>query len=400
MSKNVLTGADQIHTIGSKLLKGKRYGLLTNATGVDSKLRSTIDICNEMEEGKLTAFFACEHGLRNEKQAGILFEDEIDPVYAIPVYSLYGKNCKPTDGMLKDLDVVIYDIQDLGVRFYTYLSTLVYMMEACARNKVSLVVLDRPNPLGGYRIEGGLLKDGFYSMVGAWRMPAMTGMTIGEMSQLVNGQMENPCELQVVKLVGWERWMEYPDTGLPWAMPSPNIPTMDTTRVYTGNCVFEGTNVSEGRGTTKPFEIVGAPWLDTLKVCKILNDMNLPGVWFHNVTFTPTFRKFTDELCHGIMTYVTDKSEFCTTETGLHLLHQIMVAHPDKFEWKIKNELGHEEGFYPIDVLMGSDEVRKTLHKPGAVDKIIESWRNDSKEWKNIRKPYLLYEEDENHPHA
>ncbi|MBP1993147.1 exo-beta-N-acetylmuramidase NamZ family protein [Paenibacillus eucommiae] len=388
MNKQVLVGADQLPAIGGKLLRGKRFAILTNPTGVDSRFRSTIDLCKEIEGAELAACFACEHGLRNEKQAGVLFEDEIDPEYGIPVYSLYGTNRKPTAEMLRDIDVVIFDIQDLGIRFYTYLTTLIYTMQACAENKVALIVLDRPNPLGGNRIEGGILQERFFSMVGLWKMPVMTGMTIGEFARLVNGQMEVSCDLQVVPLEGWNRSMEFTDTGLPWIMPSPNMPTIDTVRVYAGNCVFEGTNVSEGRGTTKPFEMVGAPWLKHNKLCDAMNDMKLPGVWFQPVTFSPSFKKHTGVLCNGVMTYVTDRTQFQSTETGLRLLHQIMTMHPDDFQW-----VGSEDGNLFIDILTGSDIVRTTLHEPGALEAIIANWRKDSAEWEQTRKPYLLYEE-------
>jgi uncharacterized protein YbbC (DUF1343 family) len=385
----VRTGADLLPITGRKLLKGKRFALLTNPTGIDSKFRSTIDICKEIEDGELTAFFACEHGLRNERQAGVHFEDELDAVYGIPVHSLYGKHYRPTAEMLQNLDVVLFDIQDLGVRFYTYLTTLIYLIEACAKHNVAVMVIDRPNPLGGYRIEGGLLQEGFHSMVGGWRMPAMTGMTIGEFARLVNGQLEKSCELHVLPLEGWNRSMEYGDTGLPWVMPSPNIPTMDTVRVYTGNCVYEGTNLSEGRGTTKPFELIGAPWLHNTKVCNDMNDLELPGVRFHPVTFTPTFQKHQGLLCKGVMTYVTDKTAYRTAETSLWLLHRVAELHPEHFEWYKENK----DGLPFIDILTGSDLVRKTIVQPGGLEAIIASWRKDASEWKDIRKPYLLYEE-------
>jgi len=393
VKNRVRTGADQLHQIGNKLLKGKRFALLTNPTGIDARFKSTIDICANLNDGKLVAFFACEHGLRNERQAGVLFETEMDPYYGIPVYSLYSESSKkPTAEMLKDIDTVVFDIQDLGVRFYTYLTTLIYVMEACAANNVEVIVLDRPNPLGGYGIEGGYLQDGFQSMVGGWKMPASSGMTIGEFAKLVNGQMEAKCELRVVPLEGWDRSMEYVDTGLPWIVPSPNMPTMDTVRIYVGNCLFEGTNLSEGRGTTRPFEQVGAPWLRSKDVCEALNGKGLTGVWFHPVTFSPAFSKHQGSLCNGIMTYVTDKSTFCTSEAGLHLLHTIQSMHEDQFQWLPQTTEFHKSF---IDVLTGSELIRTTLHEAGGLDRIIASWRKDCSDWKEVRKPYLLYEEKE-----
>ncbi|ANS75747.1 hypothetical protein AWM70_15010 [Paenibacillus yonginensis] len=383
----VQTGADQLSRLGPKLLGGKRFALLTNPTGIDSSFRSTIDLCQNVKGGKLTAFFACEHGLRNEKQAGLQFEDEMDAGYGLPVYSLYGTNRRPTAESLKNLDAIVYDIQDLGVRFYTYLTTLVYVMEACADYGVELLVLDRPNPLGGHRIEGGMLEEEFESMVGAWRMPILTGMTIGEFARLVNSQMEKPCRLEVIPLEGWHRSMEFPDTGLPWIMPSPNMPNMETVRIYGGNCLFEGTNLSEGRGTTRPFEMIGAPWLNHRKLAETMADLKLPGVHYHPVTFTPSFHKYAGELCNGIMTYVTDQDSFRSVESGLTLLHQILELHPEKLEWR-----GREDGKLFIDILSGTAEVRQKAADPEGLQSILSAWRADSEQWREIRRPYLLYE--------
>lgn len=387
MNNGVQTGADQLHSLAGAKLRGQRYALLTNPTGIDSRFRSTIDLCAAMEGSQLSAFFACEHGLRNEKQAGVKFEDHVDDEYGLPVYSLYGANRKPTADSLNGLDAIVFDIQDLGVRFYTYLTTLVYVMQACAEHDVQLIVLDRPNPLGGLRVEGGFLKESFFSMVGAWRMPTLSGLTIGEFARLVNGQMKKPCRLDVIPLQGWRRGMEYPDTGLPWIMPSPNMPTMDTVRVYGGNCLFEGTNLSEGRGTTKPFELIGSPWLNHRLLCDTMNNLGLPGVHYHPVTFTPTFQKHAGQLCRGIMTSVTDKSDFRPVESGLTLLHHVIALHPDDFAWR-----GSEDGLSFIDILSGSDEVRKRIASPGALDEILAEWRSDASEWETQRQPYLLYE--------
>ncbi|MDF2722929.1 MAG: hypothetical protein K0Q59_2604 [Paenibacillus sp.] len=389
MASQVQTGADQLARLGSKLLRGKRFALLTNPTGIDSQFRSTIDICRELEGGELSAFYACEHGLRNEKQAGVKFEDEIDPEYGLPVYSLYGENRRPTAENMKNLDAIVYDIQDLGVRFYTYLTTLVYVMEACAKSGVELIVLDRPNPLGGHRVEGGFLNEDCKSMVGAWKMPILSGMTIGEFARLVNAQMDKPCQLEVVPLQGWNRSMEYSATGLPWVMPSPNMPTIDTVRIYGGNCFFEGINLSEGRGTTKPFEQIGAPWLDHRQICSLLNEKKLPGVYYHPVTFTPVFRQYAGELCNGIMTYVTDPQSFHSVNSGLTLVHQIMEVHPDPFKWH-----GSEDGQQFIDILSGSTDVRLKLAEPDGLNAILNRWNEESELWRDIRRPFLLYEDN------
>nr|WP_274653218.1 DUF1343 domain-containing protein [Paenibacillus humicola] len=390
MNGGVKSGADRLASAGAALLKGKRFILLTNPTGIDSLFRSTIELCRGLEGAELAAFFACEHGLRNERQAGVKFEDETDPATGLPIFSLYGSRSRPAPYMLENIDAVVVDLQDVGVRFYTYLTTLVYVMEACAAQGVEVIVLDRPNPLGGNRIEGGFLKEGFQSMVGAWRMPAVTGMTIGEIARLVAGEMSTLCRLQVVPLAGWNRSMEYGETGLPWMMPSPNIPSMDTVRVYPGTCLFEGTNVSEGRGTTRPFEIIGAPWIDGPELCGRMNGLGLPGVHFHPVTFTPTFKKYPGELCRGLMIFVTDQKVYKSAETGLRLLHGIASLYPERFEWKFENG----DGLPFIDILSGSDRVRQSLTEPGGIDAILTEWQRDAESWRELRKPYLLYGAD------
>ncbi|GGD72171.1 exo-beta-N-acetylmuramidase NamZ family protein [Paenibacillus nasutitermitis] len=390
MANFVMTGADSLPEWGEKNLSGKRFGLLTNPTGIDSQYRSTISICAGLQNAELVALFACEHGIRGDKQAGVKFSDETDPETGLTVYSLYGEHRKPTAAMLEGLDTVVFDIQDLGVRFYTYLSTLVYVMQACAEHGKELIVLDRPNPLGGRRAAGGYLHEGFHSMVGAWKIPFATGLTIGEFASLVNDQMANPCTLQVVPLQNWKRGMEYTDTGLPWLLPSPNMPTMDTVRVYTGNCLFEGTNLSEGRGTTRPFEMIGAPWLRSQELCGRLNGLHLPGVYFHPVTFVPLSSKHKGDLCNGVMTFVTDKSIYEPIPASLHLIHQIMKLHPEEFEWLPPYS---PESPCFIDILSGSDKVRTTLHLPGGLDGILEEWEADRLHFEDIRTAYFLYDE-------
>lgn len=385
---SVKTGADRLQDSAEAYLGGKRIGLLTNPTGVTTHFRSTIDVCAGIPSVQLTALFACEHGIRGERQAGVYFEDESDPGLGITVFSLYGKHRAPTAEMLDSLDAVVFDIQDLGVRFYTYLTTLVYTMQACAKAGKELIVLDRPNPLGGRTVEGGVLRDGYQSMVGVWQVPFRTGMTIGEFAKLANDQSEPKCRLTVVPLEGWTRDMEFPETGQPWIMPSPNMPTMDTVRVYSGTCLFEGTNLSEGRGTTKPFEMIGAPWLDGKATAEAMNRHGLPGVVFHPVYFTPMFSKHKGELCGGVQVYVTDRAEYRAVRTGLYLLKQVQDLHADHFEWLPP----YKEGSKPfIDLLTGSDRVRLTLHETSA-ERIADDWDREAAEWSKTREAYLIYE--------
>ncbi|MEC0209129.1 DUF1343 domain-containing protein [Paenibacillus ehimensis] len=387
MERMVQTGADRLPLLESGL-RGQRFGLLTNPTGINRRFESVIDGCAGFKSAALTALFACEHGIRGERQAGVRFGDEKDDKTGIPVFSLYGDHKRPTEEMMDRVDAVVFDIQDLGVRFYTYLSTLVYMMEACAACGKRLIVLDRPNPLGGLVSEGGMLEPGYESMVGAWAAPFRTGLTIGEFAGYVNSQLPVRCDLQVVPLLGWKRDMEYPDTGLPWIMPSPNMPTMDTVRVYAGNCLFEGTNVSEGRGTTRPFELLGAPWMDGRTVGEAVNRLGLPGVHLQPVYFTPTFSKYQGELCSGVQLFVTDPAAYRSVATALHLLHAIAALYPAQFQWTPP----FKEGRKPfIDYLSGSDQVRTSIQTEAGLNRIISLWDAQAKAWDDARRSYLLY---------
>lgn len=385
----VYSGADRLARTASAYVAGKRFGLLTNHTGITRDFRTTIDVCASQSAGRLTAMFACEHGIRGERQAGVLFEDETDPEYGVLVYSLYGKHRAPTPEMLEPLDAIVFDFQDLGVRFFTYLTTLVYTMQACDQANVELIVLDRPNPLGGVQVEGGLLRDGYQSMVGVWEIPFRTGLTIGEFAKLVRAESGMNVRLTVVPLDNWKRAMTFEQTGLPWTLLSPNLPTMDTARVYPGNCLFEGTNLSEGRGTTRPFEQIGAPWLNAKEVARAMNRRGLPGVWFHPVTFTPMFSKHQGAICNGIHVYVTEPSVYKPVRTGLYLVEQILHTHPDEFAWLPP----FREGGKPfIQLLTGSDVMTNMLHQPGAAERIADEWDREAAEWAKKREAYMLYE--------
>ena len=384
----VLSGADRLAASPEAYLSGGRIGLITNPTGITRDFRPVSDVCSKLPGTKLAALFACEHGIRGERQAGVTFDDETDPVLGIPVYSLYGKRKVPTEEMMENLDAVVFDLQDVGARFYTYLTTLVNMMQTCAACGKELIVLDRPNPIGGIISEGGILRESFLSSIGVWKIPIRSGLTIGEFAKLANDQMGIGCRLSIVPLEGWRREMEYAETGLPWVMPSPNMPTPDTARVYPGTCLFEGTNLSEGRGTTKPFEMIGAPWLNGSKVAEALNALRLPGVVFHPVYFTPSFSKHQGELCGGVQLFVRDPKAFRAVRAGLSMLACILEMYPDRFEWRKPSR----EGAKPfIDLLTGSDLVRTKLGEIGA-EAIAGQWEAECAEWEKQRKPYLIYQ--------
>ncbi|MEK4362689.1 DUF1343 domain-containing protein [Paenibacillus sp. FSL M8-0212] len=386
----VKTGVDLLaRGLSHPWLIGARIGLITNPTGITADFVSTIDVCAGMANTELTALYACEHGLDGELQAGVRFGDMLHPRLDIPVFSLYGDYKRPTPAMLAGVDTVLFDIQDVGVRYYTYASTLFHMMEVCAVAGKRMLILDRPNPLGGNVVEGGVLNAGYESLVGAWRVPVRTGLTVGELALMVNSEMDVPCELDVVAMEGWQRSMEYADCGLPWMLPSPNMPTLDSVRVYAGTCLFEGTNVSEGRGTTRPFEWIGAPWVEGERLAERFREYKLEGVHVHPVYMSPTFSKHAGELCCGVRIFVTDSRKFRAVETGLVLLHELVSLYPEQFCWLEPPEPGSR---YFIDLLAGGKEVRETIHDWAGFVRLMEAWNVQAAEWKERRKPFLLYQ--------
>ncbi|WP_405154838.1 exo-beta-N-acetylmuramidase NamZ domain-containing protein [Paenibacillus sp. FSL K6-0108] len=385
----VKTGADLLSRgLSHPWLTDARIGLITNPTGITANFVSTVQVCAGLANTQLTALYACEHGLDGELQAGVRFGDRLHPTLGIPVFSLYGKHKKPTPAMLAGVDAVLYDIQDVGVRYYTYASTLFHMMEACAEAGKRLLVLDRPNPLGGDDVEGGVLSEGYESLVGAWRVPVRTGLTVGELALLVNSEMEMPCELDVIAMEGWQRSMEFSDCQLPWMLPSPNMPTLDSVRVYAGTCLFEGTNVSEGRGTTRPFEWIGAPWIEGERLAERFREHKLEGVHVHPVYMSPTFSKHAGELCGGVRIFVTDSRAFRAVDTGLVLLHELVSLYPEQFRWLEPPQSGSR---YFIDLLTGSRKVRDVIHDREELVRLIEDWNAEAEEWKGRRRPFLLY---------
>lgn len=378
----VKNGIDVIEKY-SHLFKGKRLGLVSCPTGVNKSLRSTIDILNE--NFNITALYSPEHGIRGNLQAGASVDTYIDEATGITVFSLYGKNKKPSPEILKDIDVLVLDLQDVGSRYYTFLYTMAYCMESCAENHKSFVVLDRPNVIGGKCVEGNILDVEFKSFVGMYPIPSRYGLTIGELAIFMNKEFNINCDLEVVKLEGWNREAYYDDTDLLWVNPSPNIPTVNTAVLYNGTCLFEGTNISEGRGTTRPFETIGAPWLDAYKLSDIMNSKGLGGVLFRPMYFEPTFSKHKGELCRGVQIHITDKKKVKAIEVGIHLLYEVMDMDREKFQWLPPFKEGSH---HFIDFLSGSDEVRNRRYE---AEDFIEKWRKESEEFKKLKENYHIY---------
>ena len=370
------------------LVEGRSVGLISNQTGIDSQFRSNLTLFAEHAKVGLAAIFSPEHGISGSAQAGIQIASTINKGRQIRIHSLYGETRQPTPEMLAGIDALVYDIQDVGSRFYTYISTLLRSMSAAAANSVDFIVLDRPNPIRGDRVEGNLLQPAFQSFVGETTIPIRHGMTVGELAQFCRAELDStrPCRLHVVPMSGWGRAMWYDQTGLPWVPPSPNMPTVETATLYPGICLIEGTNLSEGRGTTKPFEWIGAPWIDSDRWVDTLNNLELPGTHFRPIHFTPSFSKYTDQECHGIQVHVTDRNRFRPIDVGLHLITTARRDYPDQFEF-LKTR-----GRYFFDLLAGTDTLRLRLMQHESPTEIVQSWEAGVKKFTERRRPYLLYD--------
>lgn len=371
-------------------LEGKNVGLITNPTGVDQDLNSVVDLLHENEKVNLTALYGPEHGVRGDAQAGEEVDYYTDERTGLPVYSLYGDTRKPTSEMLEDVDVLVFDIQDVGARFYTYIYTMAYAMEAAEENDIEMMVLDRPNPISGGNVQGPVLDEDYDSFVGMYPIPQQHGMTVGELAELFNEEFDIHADLEVMKMHGWERSMYYDDTPLPWVMPSPNMPTLDTAIVYPGTALIEGTNLSEGRGTTKPFEWIGAPFIDGEELAENLSEKDLPGVDFRAAYFTPESSKHADELSGGVEVYVTDRTSYESVKTGLTIVKTIHDMYPDDFAFQEEDDSGVSQ----FDHLIGNGWVREKIEDGASVEEITSEWEADLDDFNDLRRGYLLYTTD------
>ena len=374
------------------LIKGKRVGLVTNQTGLTGGLSSLADVLLSHSEVNLVALFGPEHGYRGDAQAGIEVESYIDKKTNLPVYSLYGDTKSPTSAMLKDVEIILFDIQDIGVRYFTYIYTMAYVLESAGKVGLPFVVLDRPNPLGGIKVEGNIVEEDFKSFVGNYALPIRHGMTMGELATYFNEEFRMGVDLKVIKMKNWQREMYYDETSLIWVSPAPNIVTLDTAFIYAGTCLVEGTNVSEGRGTVRPFEMIGAPWIDGIELSRELNSRKLPGVLFRPVYFSPLMDKYKDKRCEGVQFHVTDREAFLPVLSALTLLEVIIKLYPYSFEWvEAEEEISSSEHHFFFDLLCGTDKIRKSLMKGEKAENIVKSWKNELLNFEEKRKEYLLY---------
>lgn len=384
-------GLDVLLESKLQLLDASRVGLIVNPASINSRFEHAADLFHQQPRINLSALFGPQHGIRGETQDDMIeWRTFRDKRTALPAYSLYGETRKPTLEMLADVDVLVFDVQDVGTRVYTFVYTMALAMEAARECGKRFIVLDRPNPIGGVEIEGGILEPEFRSFVGMFPIPMRHGMTIGELALMFNREFGIGCELEVVKIEGWRREMLYEETRLPWVMPSPNVPTVDTTVVYPGSVLFEGSNVSEGRGATKPFEIIGAPYVEPNELVETLKKDRLPGVIFRPLHFQPTFHKFSGELCGGLQIHVTDRNAFKPVITGVAIISAIRRLYPDRFEWK-RPPYEYVYDKPPFDVISGCSRLREQIDSGTPVSQIEESWREGLSEFAERRKEYLLY---------
>lgn len=401
-------GVDVFLETRADLFRGRRIGLITNPSGVDRGLRSIVERFRAQRDVNLVALYGPEHGVRGDAQAGEFVPYHVDPHFQLPVFSLYGQAQQvPADlltnidaymrtfdtqhtgktverGMIDAVEMLVFDIQDVGTRVYTYVATMAYAMQAAAQAGVPFVVLDRPNPISGVAMEGPVLEyPAFSSFIGLYPVPLRHGMTVGELARLFNAKfLPKAADLTVVPMAGWRRADWYDDTGLPWVMPSPNMPSLDCATVYPGQVLLEGTNLSEGRGTTRPFELWGAPWIDGYEVAAALNAMALPGVVFREAWFTPTFSKFVGQRCGGCQLHVTDREAFRPVQTTLAILDEVrrrygraLELHPDYF-----------------DRVMGTARVRQAWEREVPAAEISAAWQAELAAFAREREPFLLYD--------
>ena len=385
----VQTGIEVLRADGFKLLEGKRVGLTTNPTGVDSNLKSTIDILWEAENVNLVALYGPEHGVRGNVHAGDVVDNEVDKKTGLKMYSLYGKTKKPNKEMMDEIDVMVYDIQDNGCRSYTYISTMGMLMEACIEHGKELIVLDRPNPLGGEKIEGCLVEDGYISFVSQFKIPYLYGQTPGELALYLNAtDYENKCNLTVVKMKGWERDMTWDETGLEWVVASPHVPHGQSAIFYPVTGIFgEFGYISIGVGYTLPFEVMGAPWISADTLAEAMNALKLPGLEFRPIYYKPYYSTFQGELCQGVQIHILDYEKARLSEVQFLVVQELMRLWPEK-DWF---QLCNQKRFGMFDKVCGTNKIREMFGKRYQWEDIREYWYKDVEAYRAASSKYYLY---------
>lgn len=388
-AQKVKTGIEVLKKQNFKILEGLRVGLVTNPTGVDNDLRSDVDILHAAKNVKLVALFGPEHGVRGNAHAGDAVTDDSDPATGLPVYSLYGKYRMPSDEMLKNIDVLVYDIQDIGCRSFTYISTLANIMKAAARNHIKVVVLDRPNPLGGKKVEGCITEDDCISFVSQFKVPYVYGLTPGELARLLNdeGLLGEKCELEVVKMKGWKRSMTYGDTGLKWVLSSPHIPEASSAPFYAvSGIVGELDSINIGVGYTVPFQTFAAPWIEATELAGRMNALQLPGYTFRPIYYSPFYSKYKGRQLQGVQVYFTDYRKARLCDVQFHLLQELHQLYPDH---DILAEAGQRAGMF--DKVCGSKKIRQLFLQRHRWSDAKAYWDKDVDKFKKLSRQYHLY---------
>jgi len=387
----VATGLDQFEGKYWRRCKGQSLGLLSNQASIDHNLKNAKNVISALLPGHLKVLFGPQHGFRGEDQDNMVeTEDYFDPELLIPVFSLYGNKTSRLSKILDNIDLLIIDLQDVGTRVYTFISTMLSCLREVAKAGKRVLILDRPNPLGGIIVEGNLLRPEFYSLVGPFALPMRHGMTIGELAHLFNDFFRVDCDITVLPLKGWHRHMLWKDTGLQWIMPSPNMPLFETALVYPGQVIWEGTNVSEGRGTCRPFEIFGAPFINPSKIKKGLALKDIEGCYLQEYYFRPTFNKWKSKLCGGFMIHVINPKIYRPYRTSLALLRITLETYQDKFTWK-QPPYEYEFNKLPIDLIFGDSSIRLDLEAGKKIEKLLKSCSKELEGFLESRKPFLIY---------
>lgn len=390
--KTVQTGLESFISSPPKRLAGRRLGILCNPASVNTSFQHARILIERVFPGQVTALFSPQHGFFSEKQDNMVESDHAkDAALNVPVFSLYGASRVPDQRMFAGIDTLVVDLQDVGTRVYTYAATLSYCLETAKKLDRDVVILDRPNPLGGLTVEGNCLENEYKSFVGRYPIPMRHGLTMGELAAMMNGHFGIGCRLEVVPMKGWRRRMFFPDTGLPWVAPSPNLPTFNSALVYPGQVVWEGTNVSEGRGTTQPFEFFGAPYLNPGNLLSCLGGQSISGVILRETAFEPTFNKWAGELCRGFQLHVVAPDRYRSYETSLRLLQAVASHHPNDFQWK-SPPYEYEFEKLPIDLIIGSRRVRTRIEQGDDMEDIIQSWEGELADFQSVSKAFYLYD--------
>jgi uncharacterized protein YbbC (DUF1343 family) len=384
---NVASGIEVLVRERLEVIRGQRLGLIVNDGAIDRGFRHVIDLVQTVPGARIVRLFAAEHGVRGEAEAGAPIDDGVDALTGLLIQSIYGPRLWPTDEALADLDCLVFDLPDAGARFYTRPATMVYCLRAAARNGKRFVVLDRPNPLAGEAIEGPILLPEFESFVGLPGLPIRHGLTMGELAALFAADERLGVDLSVVPAAGWRRSQWFDETGLPWIMPSPNLPTLESATVYPGTCLIEGTTLSEGRGTTRSFELIGAPFVAPDRLAAVLNTQSLPGVHFRPTYFRPVASKHQDRLCGGVQLHVVDRSAFRPVLSGVALLLTLQRLWPEEFGWcpAPANGIAHAER------LAGGIWLREAVQARASAWEVAAGWTTDEREFAERRAPHLLY---------